>query len=466
MARPGGNLGSLGLIQLFRMGSGMAINVMLMRGLAVDGFGVYGYITTLVGMASFGATLGMDRLLKREIARDEAAGPRWVGTGLATVAVLSSITAVGMAAWVAIVDGRPEVILAATVAAVALGLQSLAMVPVAWFHAVRRMGLGVPANLAGRVSLVVATALLLWRHLGVTAVFLAQVLDGAVTLAIAARVYLREAGLPRRPTWPEVRALIRESVPFGLNGLFGSIYLSVDVLLLAWLRDDHEVGVYRAAVMLIALFPVIAETFTTGLYPRMARHLGAPEAAAEELRFATRLLLAISIPAAVGGMLTARPLMVFLGGEAYAESALPFLVMAPLLPLRFLNNGFGMTLSALDRQGDRTRGVFFAALVNVTANLFVLPRYGAVGAASTTLGTEILLAVWLRWRLDDLVAGLRLGRTLVRVVLPAAAMAALILVLPTMHVLLTIAIGGAAYLLAGLGSGAWHPRDLRQLRRI
>lgn len=34
--------------------------------------------------------------------------------------------------------------------------------------------------------------------------------------------------------------------------------------------------------------------------------------------------------------------MVFLGGADFSASALHFLVMAPLLPLRFLNNGYGM----------------------------------------------------------------------------------------------------------------------------
>jgi O-antigen/teichoic acid export membrane protein len=451
------------------MASGFGVNVLVMRGLGVEGFGVYGYITTLLGLASFGATLGMDRLLKREMSRDDEAGRpsgHRVAAGVTAVAGLSVVTAIGIIGWMYLMDGRPFAVTAAAVATLSIALQGLAMVPAAWFHAVRRVRLGVPAAIAGRATLVAATAGFLWADLGVVAVFLAQVLDAAVTLGMTAAVYLRTAGRPPLPRADDVRTLVRDAVPFGLNGLFGAIYLSVDVVMLAWIHDEAEVGVYRAATVIIALFPVIAETFSNAVYPRMARHLGRPDAARDELRFATRVLLAISVPAAVGGVLVAEPLLVFIGGAAYAPSAVPFCILAPLLPLRFLNNGFGMTMTALDRQDERTRGVFGAAVFNVALNLLILPRYGAVGAAATTLATEVLLLTWTTWRVRALLGPLGLAPVLARVLAPAAVMGAVVAVLPAVHVLAVIAAGVAVYVAAGRATGAWGRADLGRLRGI
>lgn len=466
-AEGGGNLAALGLIQIFRMVSGLAVNVMVMRGLGVEGFGVYGYVMTLVGLASFGSSMGMDRLLKREMARDASLAGHYVATGLAASALLSLTTGTGILLWAGAVDGRLAVVIASALAAVALGLQSLALVPVSAFHAIRRMGLGVRGNLAGRVVLVVATAAFLWFRFGVLAVFSAQILDAFVTLAIVWFVYLRVVGSSTLATgWAEVRGLIRTSVPFGLNALFVSIYLSVDVLLLAHIKGDTEVGIYRGAVMLLSLFPVVADTLSTGIYPRMARHLGRAELAGQELRFATRILLAVSVPAAVGGMMTAGPLLTFLGGPAFEVSALPFVVMAPLLPLRFLNNGYGMTLSALDHQQDRTNGAILAAIVNIGTNLYAIPHYGALGAAGTTLLTEIVLAVFMRWRIAPLVSALGLVETLVRVGVPAGVMAGLLALFPTLHVVVLIVGGVFVYAGCGYLTGAWHPRDLARLRSV
>ena len=463
----GGNLAALGAIQVFRLASGFAVNVMLMRGLGVEGFGVYGYVTILVGLASFGSSMGMDRYLKREIARDEARLGGLVATGLAASALLSLLTTLGILAWAAAVDGRALVVGSSGLAAIAVGLQALALVPVSAFHAVRRMGLGVRGNLLGRIALVGATAALLALRFGVVAVFSAQILDGLATLLVVSVVYVRQFGTATlTTTWAEVRGLLRTTVPFGLNSLAVSVYLSVDVLMMEHLCDDHEVGVYRGAVMLLSLFPIVADTLSTGLYPRMSRHLGDRAAAGEELRFLVKVLLAVSLPAAVGGLLTAKPLMVFLGGADFAASALPFQIMAPLLPLRYLNNGLGMALSALDRQHDRTVGAILAAVVNVAANLYAIPKYGAAGAAATTLLTEVLLLGFMRWRIHGIVSGLGVPSALVRVSVPVLVMALAVGLSEPLHVVLRITLGVAVF--AGLGrlTGAWSLADLRRLRRV
>lgn len=463
----GGNLLALAAEKGFRLGSGLAINVMLMRALGVDGFGVYGTIMTLVGVATFGSTLGMERLINRELSREPELTGELVGTGLLATALLSLLTGAAVVAWALAFDGRGSFVLATGLAAVALALRGLVMIPEAAFHAMRRMRLSVQGHLAGRVVLVLATGGFLLAGFGIVAVFTAQLLDALVTLAVVGWAFRRHVGTGGlRASSQAVRGLVRRAWPFGLNLLYGSIYLQVDVLLLAVLRDDTEVGVYRGAVMLIALFPVIATTLTTGVFPRMSRHLGQPEAASDELSFVLRVLLALSLPAAVGGMLVAEELMVFLGGAPFAVSALPFVIMAPLLPLRFVNNATAMTLSALNRQEDRTRGVFYAAIFNLLANLAVIPTWGALGAAATTLATEILLAAWFRWRITGLVHGLGLGSSLLRTGLPALFMAGLILALPAIHVLFTVLLGAVAYGGLGLATGAWHPRDLRRLRRV
>lgn len=463
----GGNLVALTLIQVFRLFSGFAVNVMVMRGLGVEGFGVYGYVLTLVGLLSFGSSMGMDRLIKREAARDESRLGHYVATGLAASALLSLFTGLAIVGWAAAVDGRAVVVIAAAVASLALALQTLAYVPVAAFHAVRRMGLGVGANAVGRVVLVGATALFLWGQLGVVAVFAAQVLDGLVSLVVAARVYRRELGLGGlATTWPEVREFVRECLPFGFNQLFVSVYLSVDVLLLGQFWDDAEVGRYRGAVMLLSLFPIVADTLSTGLYPRMAKHLGDREKAGQELRFAARVLLAVSVPAAVGGAMVADRLFVFLGGAEWAVSAPLFVLLVPLLPFRYLNNLFGMALSALDHQQARTNGAILAAVVNVGLNLATMPRYGALGASAVTFATELVLILFMWWRVRPLVSSLGLGGSLLKVAPAAVLMAGLVWLTRGQHVLVSVIVGALGYGAVALGTGALRRADLRELRRV
>lgn len=462
----GGNLVSLGAIQVFRLVSSLAINVMVMRGLGVEGFGIYGYVNTLVGLAAFGSSMGMDRLLKREIARNEGAAGRYLATALAASSLLSVATGVVILAWAWGMDGRSLVIASAGLAAFGLALQTLAIVPVSYFHAIRRMKLGVPANAYGRLALVAATGVFLLLDFDVLAVFGAQVLDAALALAILWYTFRKLGKITLATTWTEIVELLAVSIPFGLNALFVSVYLTVDVILVQLAWGDAEVGLYRGAVMLLTLLTIVAETLSTGIFPRMATHLGKPAAAGAELAFASRILLALAVPAAVGGMMTAEPLMVLFGGQAFASSAAPFILMAPLLPFRFLSNGAGMTLSALDKQGDRTRGALIAAVLNVAVNMYVIPLYGAMGAAGSTLLTEIVLWAWMQWRVSKVVTGLALPATLARVALPAAAMAGALWALPEVHVILSILVGIGVYGAGALLTGALDRRDLARLRGV
>ncbi len=464
--RRGGNLGFLGFSQVVRVVSGLAINVMLMRWLGVEGFGIYGYVATLVGVLAFGSHLGINKLLKREIARDHARAPALISTALLAVTISSALTGLVVVGWASLLDGRGPVVLAAALAAAALALRSQATVVVAAFHAIRRMALGVGPHLVGRVVLVASTATLLWIRPDVVSVFLAQIADGLVTLLLVGVVFHRQVGRLVSCRLADARSLARESVPFSLNSLFGSIYLSVDVILLQQIRGEAEVGIYRAAAVLIGMLPLLAETLNAGIFPRMARHLGDPTAAGRELRFAARVLLVVGVPIAVGGMLLAEPLMVLLGGGAYASSAAPFVLMAPLLPLRYLNNGFGMTLSSLNRQPQRTRGVLYAALFNLGTNLVAIPLWGAMGAAATTLLTELLLTAWLGLQVRPVVDRLGVGGVLVRLLPAAVAMAAVLWLLPPVHVLVAVAIGVVVYAPLSLATGAWRPDDLRRLRRV
>jgi O-antigen/teichoic acid export membrane protein len=108
-------------------------------------------------------------------------------------------------------------------------------------------------------------------------------------------------------------------------------------------------------------------------------------------------------------------------GDRYVDAVLPFQILVAVVPLRFLNNGYGLSLSALDAQHTRARIDGAAALFNVVANVIVLPRWGAVGAAATTLATDLLLLAALRVALGRRQTGLgELGLVLHAAALGAA----------------------------------------------
>ena len=91
----------------------------------------------------------------------------------------------------------------------------------------------------------------------------------------------------------------------------------------------------------------------------------------------------LSLPIAVGGIVTAEPLLATLFGPAYAESW-PVLVVLMSLPFfGFLNMTLGQSMAATGQQ----RGVFITAVLaasaNVALNVVFIHRSGSSAQGSS-----------------------------------------------------------------------------------
>lgn len=458
------NLLSLGAAQALTFGAAALLQIYLARALGSEEFGKLAFVQGVAGLFLWVAHYNLTPLLARRSARDEAGAPHLVRLGLVTM-VGPALLAGGLtAAYAALRDGRVDVVYAAALGGLALGLHGLWLVPDAVLQGRRRSEVTVPSVVVGQGVLLVATVLLVESGGGLVAVFGARMLGwglGLLLLVVAAR---RVLGPGTPVSAGEIGGLLHAGRPFALNMLFAAIYMTSDVLVIREFHPDRELGLYRAAALVVLQLPVVAHVLNKDAYPRLAAALGDRALAGHELSMVVRWLLLLGVPVAIGGLVVAEPAVVWVYGESYREAWVLLAVMLPMVPLRFVNTALASALSALDEQPRRTGVVALAAAVNLVANLAVVPRWGALGAACTTLATEVLLVVGYRLALSRRVAAVHLERTLLRSVAAAALMAVVVGVAPG-HVAGRILLGAGVYgaLLWGLG---WVRReDLSGLAR-
>jgi O-antigen/teichoic acid export membrane protein len=464
--RPRGNLIALALAQVLVTGSGLLVQVLLARYLGTRIFGTYASILGVVGVVAFLADFNLSVLLARQVARAPEDAPDRLAAGLAAVGLLAWLPLVLTVSWMAITDGRPEVVLASAAAGVASGTLAVRTVTESVLQGLRRMQPFVAAQLVGRGLYVAGTAAALMGGLGLVGVFGAQALGPLAAAGVLLGWFLHRVGGLRWPGLGAVRRLVTDAVPFAANRAFGAIYIVSDLLVVSAFWPDEEVGLYRVASILILQLPLLASILNRGLYPRMSRQAGDPEGAGEVMGFALRILLVTSLPLAVGGMLVAGPLLDLLVGPDYAAAAPLLMVMLPILPLRFVNNMLGNGLSALDRQNDRTRGTFLVAVFNVATNLALVPFLGALGAAVTTVASEVLLLAWQVVRIRPVVGRVALAGPLLRILPGLVAMAAVVVVTAEAPVLARIGLGALGFALVGWVTRAWTLADVKGLLRV
>lgn len=304
---------------------------------------------------------------------------------------------------------------------------------------------------------------------------IAGYLAAQVGAAVAGLVYYRRAfprqGLARLLRARIDRDLLAFSAPQGLTEFLNYLLGRADILMLgAFFPDRPELlAIYGVATMIAGSVKLARQAFDTSLAPVMSELLarGEREELAATYRATSRWILALWFLIA-GVVVLAAPLILRAFGPEYPEH---WVVVPILVAGRFFNVLFGPSAMALLMAGRSKLELANNALTNVgniALNLFLIPRYGLVGAAVAT-STSIGLFNVLRFVQVNRLVGLRPALSdVVRTCLAgglAMALAAAALALPWS--LASCAVAAAAFvLLAPALLWAFGGReDLRALLR-
>jgi O-antigen/teichoic acid export membrane protein len=467
LGRPRGNLLALALTRVVIVLSGVVANVTLLELLPRDTFGAYRLIWATVVLATFAANLGLGHHVNAEVSRDPERAQKLVGLGLRTTLLLSAATSVALVGWFVLTrPGEPEMWMAGGLAALTLAANATSQIVQGAIHGLRRMFLETSAILASRVVFVGSQVALAWAGFGLVELYAGRFVAAVVLWTALLWQFSRHVGRPEIDAEPgETRALLTAGRAFGATVLFSAISAQADTVMLGLLTSDTEVARYNAPAVVLLQLAFIANIFSRGFFPRIARLTGRADEAGREIVLLLRVLLVVSVPIAVGGVLVAEPLVLLVREGAYADAALPFVLLVLAVPLRFVSNGFGFSLTALDRQPVRARLDMVGAVLNVSLNLVAIPLYGAVGAAATTLVTDLVILLLVGRALREVAVIRGVSGTLVRVCGAASVMGVVVVLVPG-HVFARVAAGAAVYGVASWAVGAWSRDDLRRLRRV
>jgi O-antigen/teichoic acid export membrane protein len=178
-----------------------------------------------------------------------------------------------------------------------------------------------------------------------------------------------------------------------LSSLLGLVVFNLDLIMLRFMRGAESAGYYAAAYALIGLLMNVGIAFYLNLIPGLTRLRDDRVAFQALYGSASMLAIVFVLPVVIGGTLLARPLIHTVFGPRYAPSA------GPLVPLLF---AAGITLlrfvpQALVIAADRRREVLWinaiGAVASVALNVVLIPRFGIMGAAASTLTTDVLRMV-------------------------------------------------------------------------
>ncbi len=175
-----------------------------------------------------------------------------------------------------------------------------------------------------------------------------------------------------------------------------SVYVLLDKVILGYMVDDKYLGYYASALKITKVLLTVISALSIVMVPQMSKAFKNNDAARVNhlYRRAVSFVHSIGCPITAGLMCLSNEIILALTGEAFLPSALCLQIMAPIIFLIGLNNIFGVQiLTAKGKEKLLLRCVLIGTVVNVVANLVLIPYWLHNGAAFAILLTELFVAL-------------------------------------------------------------------------
>lgn len=371
-----------------------AISVTIARLYGAETLGIYVQLMALAVIFQTMATAGIPLLLTRDIAADPEATDVHLRRAR-SFALLSGLVMTLVFSAYAVLILADDQRLAAFVLATTM-LPSAGMAIQEGFFMATRTHHRMTVMAVVENSLKLAFAMLAFAFgKGIVAICAAIAAARLVAFETGQRLMAR-AG--QRLSWGfsigDAVAFGRLVAPFAVLLSISMVYFRVDILLVGFLCDTVETGLYGAAITLYTVALLLLSSVMSAVYPRLsATFRDSREGFVESTLLAAKLLVLGVVPLAVVLACCSEWALVMVFGEPYRGAAPVLRLLAATIPLHAVNGALGQGLQAGQQQASMVKIVAVGLAAHVVGVLVLVPMMGIEGAAVSVLISSTLVTM-------------------------------------------------------------------------
>jgi polysaccharide transporter, PST family len=374
-----------------------AATILLARYLGAGQLGEFGALYAYIGLYGWLSTFGLDSILARQVAQDRDRA----GSILLTGVYVSSLFALGaatIALLLAPLFGYSGLLRGLLIfASVDILLLAPLRLPGIVFQVDLRQWYGVGISLVRQCVWLLALIVMAAARLGLFWIIVGRTCCALLEVALIA-VAIHHKGFLARP-WrvlpAEAKNYLLYGFPIAMSTLAVGIYHRIDQVMLHKMVSDQVLGNYVAAVRLTEFVNLVPIAVMASLFPILSQTARDEDRFRHYLRLSFRALMAIAFGLCTVIGLFAVPIVRLLYGTKFAAAG-------PLLAVLIWSEVpvfFGVVIAngliAKNLQNYLPLSTGFGAVANVVLNLYLIPRWGAMGSAWATNVSELLAAVLL-----------------------------------------------------------------------
>ena len=189
------------------------------------------------------------------------------------------------------------------------------------------------------------------------------------------------------------------------NNFAISIYVNFDITMLGWWKGDSDVGYYTAATKVYIVVKNLLMTIYQVTIPRLSYYFGEKNYKEYKDLFSQLWgkLTVLLIPVAIGLCVLAPEIMLLIGGKTYVQSSGALRILCGALVFSIYAGFVSPVLNVtIGREKENLYATTISAFVNFFLNFYFIKRYSFMGAAFTTMISEIIAFVFPLVRIENL----------------------------------------------------------------
>ncbi|MFZ4499963.1 MAG: flippase [Minisyncoccia bacterium] len=427
----------------------LALIIYTARVLGAEGWGVFSYALSLASLLMVFSDVGITGLITREIIQKKKDFSVFISTALLakTIFLFASTLLVLFAG--PFLSHIPEARVLFPLFAIVLFFDAARDLILAINIAFEKMEKDMLVKTSMGVITLILGVILLRIEVAPISVAIAYAVGSTVGCVMAFLIIKKDLkGLFSKSNSRTLRLVLQTTWPFAIVTLIGIITGATDVYMLGIWRDPTEIGLYTSAQRIQQFIIIIPIMLGTAVFPLLSRLVNTDNNQfGIVLEKTLSFVFAMGIPIVCGGILLSSEIMTFLFGTSYVNAGplLQMLMVSLLasLPLAILSN------SIFAHNGQKNIAIaYLSGLgINILLNIFLIPQYGALGAAFATVLSTTIITVIIWSKLKNIQRFEILPR-LKKVFLSTASMIISILLLKQidLHVVITILISSFVYI--------------------
>ena len=380
------------------------MGIYIARYLGPEQFGILSYVLAISAIAIAISRLGMDAVLVREVVGNPQKQYIYMGTAfwLMAASALVCYLLVALSIWA--INETDDVKIYALIATASTAFTSFLSIDY-FFQSQLRAKYSTICKVAAlatvsilKIALILSEASLLWF-------VIASVLDQAL-LAIFLTIVMYKSNsfeFIRKFEISAVAPMLRSAWPIVLSAIAGMILIRIDQVMIRYMLDLHQVGMYAAAVKVFEAWVVLPYILSVSLLPAIVR-LHAGDKSKYHIRMTQffRLLIWMSIGAAVITSIFSQTIMVAAFGESYRDSATVVQIVMWATVFAAMGSLSARYYNVEHMEKKLLTRSIVAALLNIPLNFVLIPTLGIEGAAISTLICLFVINYAMDWFDKDL----------------------------------------------------------------